>query len=538
MHGLMQFQPLLLTALLEHAAQAFPHVQIVSESGAGRFRYGYADAARRARRVASGLRSLGIREGDFVGCLAWTTHRHFELMYAVPGVGATLHTVNPRLSHEHISYSIKHTGERVMFVDPDCLELMEQIAPRTPDATTFVVMCARSEAPPTRLPNVHFYEDVVDGGDPDFAWPVFDERTASTLCYTSGTTGDPKGVLYSHRGTYLSALAIAASNVWDVSRKDAIIVLAPFYHCNAWGATYLGPMAGAKLILPGRSMDGRSLQRLIVEEGATVGPGVPTVWLGVADHCRETGAGLGKLNRIVCGGAAPPLALMRTFWRDHGVRTVQVWGMTETTHAATNLWTDLEVLAGETEPRAPQGQPVFGTRIRVVGDDGKALPKDGQSIGHLQVQGHWCASGYLKRPDVALCDADGWLKTGDLAVIEPDDSLRLTDRLKDVIKSGGEWVSSVDLENAAIGHAAVAEAAVIGVPHPRWQERPLMFVVKRAGTELSADDLRGYLSGVVAKWWVPEQVIFLDELPHNSTGKVAKEALRELYRTKIAAQSG
>jgi fatty-acyl-CoA synthase len=384
--------------------------------------------------------------------------------------------------------------------------------------------------PRLSFPRVLCYEELIDTGDSDFSWPSFDERSASTVCFTSGTTGDPKGIVYSHRGSYLSSLAIAAPNVWAIGRDDAIIALAPFFHCNGWGAPYLGPMVGAKLILPGRALDGRSLQELIVAEGATVGPAVPTVWLSILEHCRTAKVGLGKLNRIVCGGAAPPLELMRAYWREFGVRTVQVWGMTETTHAATVQWTEKEVLAGEVEPGYPQGQPVFGTQIRILADDHRALPRDGRAVGHLQVKGHWCASAYLKRDDLVINDAEGWLNTGDLACIGTDSALRITDRLKDVIKSGGEWVSSIDLENAAIGHPAVAEAAVIGVPHPRWQERPVMYVVVREGQSVSADQLREFLARIVAKWWLPDEVIFIEELPHTSTGKVKKDLLRASYQ--------
>jgi fatty-acyl-CoA synthase len=295
-------------------------------------------------------------------------------------------------------------------------------------------------------------------------------------------------------------------------------------------------MCGAKLILPGRALDGRSLQELIVAEGATVGPGVPTVWLSVIEHCQQAGKRLGALNRIVCGGAAPPLALMRTFWREFGIRTVQVWGMTETTHAATVLWTSEEVLSGQTDPQAPQGQPVFGADIRVVDPDGKRLPKDGLSAGHLQVRGHACASGYLHRADISLLDAEGWLNTGDLAVIEPGNALRVTDRLKDVIKSGGEWISSIDLENAACSHPAVAEAAVIGVPHPRWQERPALYVVLKLGQQVTPDALRAHLATSVAKWWLPEEVLFTDSLPHYATGKVKKDILRAQYKAAAAAK--
>jgi fatty-acyl-CoA synthase len=536
MYGLVQYQPLLLSAFLEHAAENHAHVPIVSWNSNKLFRYTYGESAARARRLASSLRRLGIGLGDFVGSIAWTTHRHFELMYAVPGIGATLHTANPRLSNEHIAYTINHTGERLLFVDPDCIAQMEAMSAQLPVVDTYVIMAERSEVGATSLPRVIFYEDLIADGDENFSWPSFDERTASTLCFTSGTTGDPKGILYSHRGTYLSTMAIAPANAWAVSSADAIIVLAAFFHCNGWGAPYLGPMAGAKLILPGRALDGRSLQQLIVGEGATVGPGVPTVWLGIAEHCRATGEGLGKLNRIVCGGAAPPLALMRAYWREFGVRTLQAWGMTETTHAATLHWTEPEVLDGKAEPRAPQGRPVFGTSIRIVGYDGEALPKDGKAIGHLRVKGNWCAASYLKRDDIEISDREGWLMTGDLATIEADNALRITDRVKDVIKSGGEWVSSIDLENAAISHPAVAEAAVIGVPHPRWQERPVLYVAAKPGHDLSADAMLAHLAGLVAKWWLPEEIFFVAELPHNSTGKVKKDVLRQWYLDQLPAK--
>src|ERR1700722_1187477 len=536
MHGLIQFQPLLLSGILAHAAETYPDVPIVSWSGNRLFRYTYAQSEARARRLASSLQRRGFGPGDFISSLAWTTHRHFELMYAAPGIGAVLHTANPRLSAEHLTYTINHTGARLMFIDPECLEQLEQLADALTTVTSFVVMADSNEVPATPLPNVIAYEDLLAEGDANFAWPSFDERTASTLCFTSGTTGDPKGILYSHRGSYLSALAIAAPNVWAISDQDSIIIVAPFFHCNGWGAPYLGPMAGTKLILPGRALDGRSLQQLIVNEGATVGPGVPTVWLAIAQYCQQTGERLGKIHRIVCGGAAPPLALMRTYWQEFGVRTVQGWGMTETTHAATVLWTSNDVLSGDAEPRAPQGRPVFGTQIRIVDDEGRRLPNDGTAMGHLQVKAHWCSSGYLKRPDIAVLDRDGWLRTGDLAAIEAGSALRITDRLKDVIKSGGEWISSIDLENAASTHRAVAESAVIGVPHPRWQERPVMFVVVREGHELTADALRAHLAQSVAKWWLPEEVIFVADLPHYSTGKVQKEVLRKQYGASVFAK--
>jgi acyl-CoA synthetase (AMP-forming)/AMP-acid ligase II len=528
MEGLIQFQPLLLSGILEHAARNYPDAPIVSVNGTGLFRYTYAAAAQRARRLASSLQRRGFTAGDFVGSLGWTTHRHLELLYAAPGIGIGLHTANPRLSTEQLAYTINHAGVKMLFVDPDCVELVETLAPRLTHVRSYVVMGDRAEAPAPRLPEVEWFEDLVAAGSADFVWPSFDESRGSTLCFTSGTTGNPKGILYTQRGCYLSTLALAAPNAWSVSDRDAIVCIAPLFHCNGWGAPFLGPMTGAKLVLPGRALDGRGLLDLIVSEGVTVGPAVPTVWQAVLDHARVAG-GLGSLNRIICGGAAPPLAMMRAYWQEFAVRTVQVWGMTETTHAATLMWTSASVLSGQAEPQAPQGNPVFGMQIRTIDDEGRSLPRDGQSIGHLQVRGHSCATGYLKRPDVRVLDAEGWLETGDLAAIGADGALRITDRLKDVIKSGGEWISSIDLENAASSHSSVAEAAVVGVPHPRWQERPVMFVVLKHGRTLDAAELRTHLSTLVAKWWLPDDVVFVDELPHNSTGKVMKNDLRTQY---------
>lgn len=537
MHGLTQFQPLLISTFIDHAAARYADVPIVSWEGETFFRYTYGQAAMRMRRVASSLRRMGLAEGDTVGSLAWTTHRHLELMYAVPSMGIVLHAANPRLSIEHIAYSINHAGEQLLFVDSDCVELVEKLAPLLSKVDTYVVLGARGSAPAPKTGKVLFYEDLVADGSPEFEWPALDERSASTLCFTSGTTGKPKGVLYSHRGTYLSTLSIAMADAWSISSNDCIIALAPFYHCNAWGVTYLGPLAGAKLVLPGRVSDGAQLQKMIVEEGVTVGAGVPTIWMGLAEHCRQSGAKLGKLNRIVSGGAAVPLAMMRTFFKDHGVRTIQVWGMSETTHAATALWTEVDVLNGIATSAAPQGHPVIGTSLRIVDTDGKALPKDGNAIGHLQVRGNWCSSGYLNRDDIALCDAEGWLQTGDLASIRPDNGLCITDRLKDVIKSGGEWVSSIDLENAAVSHPNAQEVAVIGVPHPRWQERPVMFVVPREGSTLTEVEMQEFLTTRVAKWWLPDAIIIVDTLPHTSTGKVQKDVLRQQYAAMAPLQA-
>jgi fatty-acyl-CoA synthase len=529
MLGLVQFQPLLLSAMIEHAAHTWPDAGLIARDGQRTIRLSYAEAAARARRLASSLVRLGFGPGDVISSLAWTTHQHFELMYAIPGIGVALHTANTRLSAEHTAFTINHAGARMLFLDRECIAQVEALAPSLPGIDTYVIMADRAAAPAPRLPKVLYYEELIADGVEDFRWPSFDERTAATICFTSGTTGDPKGVVYSHRGSYLSALTIAAPNAWAVARGDTIIATTPFFHCNGWGTPYLAPIAGVDLILPGRAHDGASLQRLIVEEGATVGPGVPTIWWSIAEHCRKTGASLGKLNRIVCGGAAAPLELMRVYWREFGIRSIQAWGMTETTHAATIDRTPDEVLSGAAEPRAPQGRPIPGTEIRIVDAEGKPLPHDGRAAGHLQVKGHWCATGYLERPDIQLNDSTGWLNTGDLATIESSGGLRITDRIKDVIKSGGEWISSIDLENAALGHPSIAAAAVIGVPHPRWQERPVLFVVKRPGHTVSTGDVQRHLGSAVAKWWLPDEIVFVEALPYTATGKVSKEVLRQNY---------
>jgi fatty-acyl-CoA synthase len=526
MLGLIQFRPLVLQDMLEFAGENFSRVPVVSYLGTERFEYTYQDAAVRARRLASTLQRRGYGPGTFFGSLSWTTHRHFELMYAVPGIGAVLHTANPRLSHDHIRFSINHARDCMLFVDPDCLELVEELAPQLPAVREYVLLGERSSVSSSSLKDLQFYEELIDEGVEDYEWPEVNELSGSTLCFTSGTTGDPKGILYSHRGSYLSSLALAAPNHWGVSERDVILAAAPFFHCNGWGAPYLGPMVGAPLVLPGRAMDGKSLHRLIKDEGVTVGPGVPTVWNSVLEYCRDHGQTLEPLNRIVCGGAAPPLDMMRSFWREHGVRTVQVWGMTETTHAATLTWTAEDILSGLEEPTAPQGRPVFGTDIRTVSDEGAALPNTGAIVGHLQVRGHACASAYLFREDLSICDSAGWLKTGDLATISQGNGLRITDRVKDVIKSGGEWVSSIDLENAATSCPGVRAAAVIGVPHPKWQERPIMFVIADQTNPPTAEAIRNHLSSLVAKWWLPDEIVFVDELPYSSNGKVKKDVLR------------
>jgi len=527
MRALMQARALLLPTLIEHAARWHGEAEVVSRLVDGRVvRYGYAAAAARCRRLAHAVRRLGLGPGDVAGSLAWSHFRHFELFYGVTGTGAVLHTVNPRLFPEQIAYCIGHAEDQVLFVDPATLPLAEALHGRLPAVHTYVMLAARAEMPASALPNLLCYEDLLAGESDDFAWPDLDERSPAIACYTSGTTGDPKGVLYGHRGTVLQAMAACSPDAFAVSGLDTLLPVAPLFHCNGWSSPFTGAISGAKLVLPGRAFDAASLHALIVGEGVTFALAVPTIWLEMLAWTQERGLGLGRLERVACGGSAPPPAMIERLWFDHGVRLTHAWGMTETTAGCT--FSPLR-LDGDGKPdyasMAMQGRPAWGTELALEDAAGCRLPFDGTAIGELLVAGHWVAAGYHKgarRPD-------GWLATGDVGSVDPQGRLRLTDRAKDVIKSGGEWISSIDLENAAVAHPAVREAAVIAVPHPKWQERPLLLAVLAPGARLTADELRDFLAARVARWWLPEQVLFVDELPHTATGKIRKTELRARY---------
>ena len=525
MLGLNLDFPLLLSSVLEHGAANFGTVPVVSVNRDEHLRLDYQTVAQRTRRLASSLRRLGFGPETMAGSLVWNSHRHLELFYGVTGLGAVLHTANPRLPPAQISYTINFSGYQTLFVDVDTIELAESQAQRLSTVQQYIVMASRESMPSTRLPNVICYEELVDAGDPDFVWPTLDERSACLLCFTSGTTGDPKGALYSHRGTVLSAMSTGAGNGWGLSADDAILAIPGFFHCNGWAVPFFGPMYGAKLVLPGRRADTEWLHRLIVDEGITVGPGVPTIWLSMLDHCRTNGLDLGRLNRIYSGGTAPPAALIEAYLHEFGIRTIHGWGMTETTSGSTISFAqsnlpEAQALAVMGTP----GKPLFGNEIRIVDDNDTLLPRDGKSPGHLQVKGAWIAGGYFRRSDVDAVSADGWLRTGDVATIDPDNTLHVVDRAKDVIKSGGEWISSQALEDAACRHPAVAEAAVVAIPHPRWQERPFLIVLPRAA--VTAEELRTFLADLVPKWWLPDAIAFTEELPHGPTGKLAKNVLR------------
>ena len=524
--GLNQDFPLLLSSVLEHGAANFGDVPLVSVSPHEDVRLDYRTVTERARRLAAALRRLGFGAETMAGSLAWNSHRHFELFYGMTGLGAVLHTANPRLPPAQIRYTINFSGYRTLFVDRDTIDLAESLAPEMPAVRQYIVMTSRQSMPPTSLPDALCYEDLIDSGDADFAWPVLDERSACLLCFTSGTTGDPKGALYGHRGTVLSAMSTGAGNGWGLSADDAILAIPGFFHCNGWAVPFFGPMYGAKLVLPGRRADTEWLHRLIVAEGITAGPGVPTIWLAILEHCRAHGLSLGRLNRIYSGGTAPPAAMIEAYSREFGIRTIHGWGMTETTSGSTISFApralpEPEALAVMGAP----GKPLFGNEIRIVDDADVPLPRDGGTAGHLQARGAWIAGGYFQRPDLEAVTPDGWLRTGDVATIDPDNTLRIVDRVKDVIKSGGEWISSQALEDAVCRHPAVAEAAVIAIPHPLWQERPFLIVLPRA--QVTAEELRAFLTDLVPKWWLPDAIAFVDELPHGPTGKLAKNLLRD-----------
>lgn len=521
MRGLNQDHPLLLPTILEHAAMNFGETEIVSYGRDEAVRTTYAATAVRARRLASSLIRLGLKQGDIAGSLAWNSHRHLELFYGMSGIGAVLHTANPRLPLDHLAYCINFAGYRVLFVDPETAPLLAQLRDRLTTVETIVAMGDDSS-----VPEALRYEDLIDAGDADFAWPSFDERLACLLCFTSGTTGAPKGVLYNHRGTILSAMSTGAGNGWGLSANDAIVAIPGFFHCNGWATPFFGPMFGAKIVIPGRRMETEWLHRLIVDEGVTVGPGVPTIWLSLLDYCRKQGVGLGRLDRIYSGGTAPPLPMMEAYLRDYGVRTIHGWGMTETTSGSTMSFAPrhLETDAALAQMRM-QGKPLYGNEIRIVGETGEVLPRDGAAAGHLQARGHWVAGGYFRRDDVELQTVDGWMQTGDIATIDPDNTLHIVDRAKEMIKSGGEWISSTALEEAAMSHPAVRTAAVIAMDHPVWQERPMLVLIARR--EVAEDEIRTHLAGLVPKWWLPDAIVFTTELPFGPTGKLAKGELRQ-----------
>jgi fatty-acyl-CoA synthase len=545
MFGLMQDRPLLISSLIEHAATFHPHTEIVVRSVEGPIvRTDYGALHRRAKQVAHAMAQLGIAPGDRVGTLAWNTHRHLALYFGVSGAGAVLHTVNPRLFPEQIDYIVNHAEDKVLFFDTSFAPLVEKLAPGLRSVRAFIAMTDRAHMPAIDVPNLLCFDELIDAQSEDYDWPVFDERTASSLCYTSGTTGNPKGVLYSHRSTVLHSLVECTPDTFGVNSGMTLLLAVPMFHANAWGMPYAAAMAGVKLVMPGPHLDAQNLYELMRDEKVSISQAVPTVWLMLFQyfdaHPELDPRALG-LKRIGLGGAATPRSMIERFERDFGADFVQGWGMTETSPIGVigNLLPKHAALSEDEKIgiKMKQGRGVWGVALKIVGEDGRRLPHDGKAFGHLHVRGPWIASGYFRGEGGSVLDAEGFFPTGDVATIDADGYVQLVDRAKDVIKSGGEWISSIDLENAASAHPAVAEAAVIGIPHPKWTERPLLVVVKRPGSEVTASQLRDFLAQRVVKWWLPEDVVFVDSLPHTATGKLLKTRLREMFKGYVATKS-
>ena len=536
MKGLMMDTPLLISSIAQHAEKFHGDREIVSVTADNpRHRYTFGDAMARAKQLANALAGLGVKQGDRVASLAWNDYRHLEIYYGVSGSGYVCHTINPRLFPEQIVYIINHAEDRFICVDAMFVPLLEAVVDKISNVEGFIIMTDEAHMPETSLPNAICYETLLAAESPEFDWPDLDERTASALCYTSGTTGNPKGVLYDHRSTILHAYATLAIDVAGASSRDVVLPVVPFFHVNAWGIPYSALMAGAKLVLPGPKMgDGEALYELMDSEDVTMALGVPTVWLALLQYTEKAGKRLDKLERSLVGGAAVPRAMIEAFRDKHGVELRQGWGMTETSPIGTvnTIKAGLEGLSKDEQLdlATKAGRGIFGVELRIVNDEGDELPWDGEAFGALQVRGPWICSDYFKlEGSGGTHTEDGWFETGDVATIDPQGYVAITDRTKDVIKSGGEWISSIELENAAMGHPAVAEAAVIGVAHPKWTERPLLVVVKAEGQDVSKEELLAYFDGKVATWWVPNDVVFVEELPHTATGKVKKIELRKQF---------
>jgi 3-(methylthio)propionyl---CoA ligase len=533
MLSLMMDVPLLISAIIDHAAEAHGNTEIVSRTiEGGIFRYDYRRARARAIRLASALTRLGVGKGDRVGSLAWNTHHHLELFYGVSGMGAVLHTANPRLFREQLAWVVNHAADRYLFIDAQTLPIAEVIAPLLQSVQGFIYMTAGDQLPGSRLPNLLSYETLLAAEGDDYVWPEFDERSASTLCYTSGTTGNPKGVLYSHRAATLSALSYSMADTFGGYRQgmlEAIMPITPMFHGNAWQMPYTAPMNGYKLVLPGCNFEPAKLYELIETEGVTLTAGVPAVWQSLVDYLDDAKLGFSTLRATLMSGSKPSRLLLEKLEGTYGIAVSQIWGMTEAPATLKgSLYPGLGNLRlkERVEWKLKQGRLNFGTRFRIVDATGTPLPHDGKAIGRLLARGPWIAKNYYRQNEGDF----EWLDTGDVARIRPDGYVEVTDRAKDVIKSGGEWISSVELENAAMEHPDVQCAAVIAIPHQKWDERPLMLVVGKPGTVHDPGALRAHLASRIVSWWLPDAILYVDDIPLTAAGKVHKLALREQYR--------
>jgi acyl-CoA synthetase (AMP-forming)/AMP-acid ligase II len=538
MKGLMQDWPLLLSKVLDHAARWHGEAEIVSRSVEGPIhRQTYRDLDQRSRKLASAVQSkLGLKHGDIIATMAWNTYRHLEIWYGVMGLGAIVHTLNPRLFADQLTYIVNHAEDKWVFTDLTFVPLFEKLQDQMKSVKGFVIMTDAAHMPAsTTLRNPICYEELIAAGDAAFEWPEFDENTACGLCYTSGTTGNPKGVLYSHRSNILHGMSSAMTDGLALRSTDRVLPVVPMFHANCWSLAHSSLMAGASMVMPGPKLDGASLAELIVTEKVTFSAAVPTIWFMLLQHLEANPQiTLPDLDRVAIGGSACPEALMRAFKEKYGVDVIHAWGMTETSPLAT-ICQPKGSLAHLTEEelwqqRVKQGRVLFGVEMQLTDDEDKVIANDGKAFGHLKVKGPWVAKSYFKGDGASAFNAEGWFDTGDVSTIDEWGYMQITDRSKDVIKSGGEWISSIELENVAVGCAGVQEAAAIGLPHPKWDERPLLVVVKKPGAEVTKDQIIMHLTGKIAKWWMPDDVAFVDDIPHTATGKISKLQLRERFK--------
>jgi fatty-acyl-CoA synthase len=527
MRALMQDWSLTLDKLLDHAARWHGEREVVTRSVEGPLtRSTWSDVHRRARQVSHGLLELGVKPGDRVATMGWNSHRHLEAWYGTVGVGAVLHTLNPRLFPEQIAYIANHAGDEILLADPACAPLLEELLPQCPTVRKVIFL---SEQPPSTSFAAEAYEPWLSGRPVDTAWGEFDEQSAAGLCYTSGTTGNPKGVLYGHRSNYLHAMMTLQPDALNLSARDTILLIVPMYHANAWGVMYSAPLVGAKLVLPGQKLDGASLHELIETEGVTYSAGVPTIWQMLLAHLKETKGTLTTLQRVTVGGSACPESIIRTLHDDYGVDVIQGWGMTETSPLATISIPKRPDLSFEESVRHKlrQGRLLGNLDLKLVDDHGRRLPHDGRTFGRLMIKGPTIASAYYGSKPGSALDSEGFFDTGDVATIDAAGDMQITDRAKDVIKSGGEWISSIDVENIAVGHPKAALCAVLGVVHPKWDERPVLLVQLEPGETADKQEFLDWLDGKIARWWMPDDVVFVDEIPLGPTGKIDKKLLRQ-----------
>jgi fatty-acyl-CoA synthase len=535
MLGLMQQWPLLCHKILDYAAIQHGGREVVTRSIEGPItRTTYGEIRARSLKVAQKLARDGFAEGNRIATLAWNTARHIEAWYGTMGIGAVYHTLNPRLFPDQIAWIMNHAEDKALFVDLTFMPIVEKIAGQVSSLKKIIVLTDGAHMPETKLDNVVAFEDWLADADGDFRWKELDENAACGMCYTSGTTGDPKGVLYSHRSNVLHALIAVQPDAMGISSRDTILPVVPMFHANAWGLAHSAPMIGAKLVMPGARMDGEAIYELLDTEKVSFTAAVPTVWLMLLQYLEETGKKLPHLNKVVIGGSACPRAMTEKFQRNYDVEVIHAWGMTEMSPLGSlgSMKPEYAGLEGDSrlDIQEKQGFAPFGVEMKITDDENNDLPWDGETFGRLKVRGPAIASAYYGGAGAELFDAENWFDTGDVAHIDPHGYMEITDRAKDVIKSGGEWISTITLENLAVGHPDVAEAAAIGIAHPKWDERPLLVVVAKPGKSPTKDDLMGYLSDKVAKWWLPDDVVFVEEIPHTATGKIQKTTLRDQFK--------